>query len=71
MRACVQRVSQARVTVAGEVTGELYACICGACGFTELYATNLDALVKTALAANPPEPQPEAEPQPEPQPEGG
>ena len=32
----------------GEVTGELWACVCGACGYTELYATNLDALVQAA-----------------------
>ena len=33
----------------GQVTGELWACVCGACGFTELYATNLDELVKAAV----------------------
>ena len=32
----------------GEVTGELWACVCGACGYTELYATNLDELVRAA-----------------------
>lgn len=32
----------------GQVTGELWACVCGACGYTELYATNLDALVRAA-----------------------
>jgi hypothetical protein len=32
----------------GQVTGDLWACVCGACGFTELYATNLDALVREA-----------------------
>lgn len=35
----------------GEVTGELWACVCGACGFTELYATNLDELVRAAAAS--------------------
>ncbi|MBX9628743.1 MAG: hypothetical protein K2X82_33425 [Gemmataceae bacterium] len=33
----------------GEVRGELWACVCGACGFTELYATNLDALVRATV----------------------
>jgi predicted nucleic-acid-binding Zn-ribbon protein len=35
----------------GQVTGELWACVCGACGFTELYATNLDELIKAAAAS--------------------
>lgn len=35
----------------GEVIGPLWACVCGACGFTELYATNLDALVRAAAEA--------------------
>lgn len=35
----------------GRVTGELWACVCGACGFTELYATNLTELVKAAAQA--------------------
>lgn len=35
----------------GEVTGELWGCVCGTCGYTELYATNLDALVKAAVEA--------------------
>ncbi len=35
----------------GEVAGSLWACVCGACGFTELYATNLDELVKAAAGA--------------------
>jgi predicted nucleic-acid-binding Zn-ribbon protein len=35
----------------GEVTGELWACVCGACGFTELYATNLDELVRAAATS--------------------
>jgi predicted nucleic-acid-binding Zn-ribbon protein len=33
----------------GQVTGELWACVCGVCGYTELYATNLDALVRAAV----------------------
>jgi predicted nucleic-acid-binding Zn-ribbon protein len=37
----------------GAVTGDLWACVCGACGFTELYATNLDELVKAAVKAQP------------------
>jgi predicted nucleic-acid-binding Zn-ribbon protein len=37
----------------GRVTGELWACVCGACGFTELYATNLNELVKAAAQAQP------------------
>lgn len=37
----------------GRVTGELWACVCGACGFTELYATNLDELVKAAAQGQP------------------
>jgi hypothetical protein len=37
----------------GEVAGGLWACVCGACGFTELYATNLDALVAAAAQAQP------------------
>ena len=37
----------------GRVTGELWACVCGACGFTELYATNLNELVKAAALAQP------------------
>jgi predicted nucleic-acid-binding Zn-ribbon protein len=32
----------------GEVKGELWACVCGVCGYTELYATNLDELVRAA-----------------------
>jgi predicted nucleic-acid-binding Zn-ribbon protein len=36
----------------GKVThGALWACVCGACGFTEFYATNLNALVRTAAEA--------------------
>ncbi len=35
----------------GEATSELWACVCGVCGFVELYATNVDALVKAAAAA--------------------
>ena len=35
----------------GEVKAPLFAYVCGACGYTELYATNLDALVKTAVSA--------------------
>ena len=38
----------------GQVTGGLWACICGACGFTELYATNLDELVKAAATGGKP-----------------
>lgn len=32
----------------GEVQAKLHAAVCGACGFTELYASNLDELLKTA-----------------------
>lgn len=35
----------------GETTGALWACICGACGYTELYASNLDELVRAAATA--------------------
>jgi hypothetical protein len=45
----------------GQVTGELWACVCGACGFTELYATNLDALVRAAVEGQP-QGTPDAEP---------
>jgi predicted nucleic-acid-binding Zn-ribbon protein len=45
----------------GQVMTELWACVCGVCGFTELYATNPDALVKAAVTAQtlelPPEPE--------------
>lgn len=37
----------------GQVTGGLWACICGACGFTELYASNLDDLLKAAFQGQP------------------
>ncbi|MFO0796566.1 MAG: hypothetical protein U0804_03760 [Gemmataceae bacterium] len=39
----------------GRVRGDLWACVCGACGFTELYATNLNELVKAAAMAPPKE----------------
>jgi predicted nucleic-acid-binding Zn-ribbon protein len=35
----------------GEVTGELWACVCGVCGYTELYATNLKELIRAAATA--------------------
>lgn len=35
----------------GQVKSGLWACVCGVCGFTELYAANPDALVKAAVAA--------------------
>jgi len=47
----------------GQVSGELWACICGACGYTELYATNLDELVRAAAQRQARE-EPSAEPPP-------
>ena len=35
----------------GEVTSGLWACVCGACGYTELYADNPTELVKAAAEA--------------------
>jgi predicted nucleic-acid-binding Zn-ribbon protein len=35
----------------GEVRGKLWACVCAVCGYTELYATNLNELAKAAMAA--------------------
>ena len=38
----------------GEVTCNLWARVCGNCGFTELYAENPTALVRAAAAAQGP-----------------
>ena len=39
----------------GEVRGNLWACVCAVCGYTELYATNLNELASAAMAAKTPE----------------
>ena len=39
----------------GEVRGKLRACVCAVCGFTELYATNLNELTRAAATAQAPE----------------
>jgi predicted nucleic-acid-binding Zn-ribbon protein len=36
-----------------QVQGKLWACVCAACGFVELYATNLDELLKAAVKGQP------------------
>lgn len=35
------------VWVQGQSVGELYASVCADCGYTELYATNLDELYES------------------------